>query len=45
MISRFIFRKRRERQSSRKEMYLAMASVGGEGSDFFMKLANMIEVK
>ena len=41
---KFLTRRRRERRAARKEMYLAMASVGGEGSEFFLKLANMVKV-
>lgn len=39
-----IFSKRAARREAKREMYLTMASVGGEGSDFFLKLANMVKV-
>lgn len=36
-------RRNQKKRHERKELYLSMASVGGEGSEFFLKLAGLVK--
>ena len=44
MRMKWIFSRRARERQRRRETWLMLASIGGDGSDFFVKLANMVEI-
>jgi len=41
---KWMFNRRARERQLRRETWLMLASIGGDGSDFFVKLANMVEI-
>lgn len=41
---KWMFSRRARERQRRRETWLILASIGGDGSDFFVKLANMVGV-